>query len=344
MLFYIFSQVNSADVCDNRFNAFLNSWAQNISSDEYIRSVETEFRDDYQTLVHQCFAKTSDDPNKCVLSDNELNGDVYGDDGPLMGCGQCQKIVKQLRANYLKINYTTRKCIDINLFNIVSSQLQSCTRNKLNDSDFIFTNQESLAHSVPLEIINIAEQAMSNRIMANSRLDACKIRNPEKWAMTNLCMKNGRSDMYHTQCIIQKASKISNVPTKCNKRFKDVKQATCNCIAEVREDWRNEIMNIKYSIVNALKDHKCPTDIEQIGNWIRHYNLVSMQCLGKDSQAAIMKTITTWCNENISKDNSGISQCRHLLFQQLFLLTVQTRITTILQCTTQFTSQIDMSH
>ncbi|CAF1477770.1 unnamed protein product [Adineta ricciae] len=232
------------------------------------------------------------DFNKCVLSDNELNGDVYGDDGPLMGCGQCQKIVKQLRANYLKINYTTRKCIDINLFNIVSSQLQSCTRNKLNDSDFIFTNQESLAHSVPLEIINIAEQAMSNRIMANSRLDACKIRNPEKWAMTNL---SSTTDVF-------------SVPTKCNKRFKDVKQATCNCIAEVREDWRNEIMNIKYSIVNALKDHKCPTDIEQIGNWIRHYNLVSMQCLGKDSQAAIMKTITTWCNENISKDNSGISQ------------------------------------
>lgn len=75
--------------------------------------------------------------NKCILSQQDLDTYIYGDDGPLRGCSLCQKLALSIRNKFFKADESVRKCLRDKFSAAVVDELQPCIQKELNDYSFI---------------------------------------------------------------------------------------------------------------------------------------------------------------------------------------------------------------
>lgn len=120
--------------------------------------------------------------------------------------------------------------------------------------------------------------------MAKSRLDMCGKRNSNKAAQTEACLKNGYSGIYSKHCHAAQAAKSKyetheilrthkkitksvlffRVPQSCNRDFRVVKTATCDCMEEKRKDWHDRFDQVQSIVTSATSASQCASDISKV--------------------------------------------------------------------------------
>lgn len=315
--------------CDSSFGAYLNNLKDEISNDATrARALEVENRDDYYTLVRKCFAASSDDASKCALSDDELKGDIYGENGPMKGCSRCQTMARGLRDKYMGSKEEVRKCFRGHLGQAIREELEPCIQGKINDYNFRVPpipdfDEKTFAN------IDIAETGVNYRIVARSRLDACSSVNPAKYATTNPCMQNEYAGIFSKHCQAAKNAKDKAVKPECSARFKEVKKATCECMDEKRESWHGKFAKVKDIVDNAQTASECGSKISDVlGAWVGKLQSALNDCMPNNGQKTDLRTtIELGCGQVI---NGGVKKnelTTGFRFIRLFLDGLNDRIT-----------------
>jgi len=265
-----------ADSCDNSFGSFLNALKDGLRTNT--RDLEVELRDDYNKLVRQCFADSSDD-NKCSLTDDELKTDVYGDGGPLHGCDRCQSMARSFRDKFMKSSDSTRRCFRQHFAKAIKEELEPCIQGKLNDYNFRVPDLPDFDEKT-FQNIEIVETTVGYHIMARSRLDVCQNVNPSKASNTGPCLSKGFNGIYSKHCAAGKSAKSNAVSSNCNGRFNDVKRATCDCMEDKRGEWHTKFANIQKIVNEATSASQCGADISnEIGAWLNKLQSALKECI-----------------------------------------------------------------
>jgi len=324
-----------ADNCNDDFGKYLNNLKDEITKDDNTaRDLEVENRDDYHKLVKQCFL---DDESNCHLAESELQGDIYGEDGPMKGCERCQKMARGLRDKYMGSKEDVRKCFRKHLGDAIREELQPCIQGKIsNGYDFTVPPIPDFDEKT-FKNIDIAETANNYRIWARSRLDACKTVHPDRYATTNLCMEKGYAGIFSKHCQAAKNAKDKAVQSKCSGRFAEVKKATCQCMDEKRESWHDKFDKIKVTVDstrdNTLSASQCGVQINDVvGAWVSKLQNALNDCLPKDSTSSPQKTdlhtlIDLGCGQVYNGGVKGNELTTGFRFIRLFLDALNDRIT-----------------
>jgi len=323
-----------AQSCDNTFGAYLNALKDQLADDSQSKQLETEFRDDYYKLVRQCFAESTDDSSRCALTNDELKGDVYGDSGPLKGCGRCQSLARGLRDKYMNSKEDVRKCFRSHLAQAIREELEPCIQGKISNGYSFKVPVLPDFDEKTFKNIDIAEQAVNYRIISKSRLDACKTVNPGKYSSTGPCINNGYPGIFAKHCQAAKNARSKAVSSSCGGRFDEVKKATCQCMDEKRDDWHSRFAKIQQIVNNAESASQCGNDISNvIGSWLNKLQSALNECLPKDSssgsksQSNLHTLIELGCGQVI---NGGVKKNELTVgfrFIRLFLDALNDRIT-----------------
>jgi len=320
-----------ADNCNNDFGKYLNNLKDEISKDDSTaKALEEENRDDYRKLVKQCFAESSDDESKCHLADSELQGDIYGEDGPMKGCSRCQTMARGLRDKYMHSQEGVRKCFRQHLGDAIREELQPCIQGKIsNGYDFTVPPIPDFDEKT-FKNIDIAETAVNYRIVARSRLDACSSVNPAKYATTNPCMQNEYAGIFSKHCQAAKNAKDKAVKSECSARFGEVKTATCQCMDEKREDWHVKFAKVAEIVKNAQSASQCGDDIDkELGAWVGKLQSALNDCMPSSTgqKTDLHTVIQLGCGQVINGGVKANELTTGFRFIKLFLDGLNDRIT-----------------
>jgi hypothetical protein len=324
--------VSLADDCDNSFGAYLNALKDQLTDDSKSKDLEVEFRDDYYKLVRQCFAQSTDDSSKCALTDDEVKGDVYGDSGPLKGCSRCQSLVKGFRDKFMGSQESVRKCFRTHFAEAVREELEPCIQGKISNGYSFKVPPIPDFDEKTFKNIDIVEAGIDYRIAARSRLDACKAVNPAKYQSSGPCMDNEFSGIYSKHCQAAKAARQKAVQSSCSNRFGKVKDATCQCMIEKRNDWHDRFAKIQDIVKNARSASQCGKDISDVvGAWLNKLQSAMSDCLPTNGQGGEKRDLRTLielgCGQVI---NGGVKQNELTVgfrFIRLFLDALNDRLT-----------------
>jgi len=320
-----------AQSCDNSFKDFLYALKDELVANS--RPIETEFKNDYYTLARKCFADSSSGSN-CYLGDDELNGDVYGDRGPMKGCNRCQGLARSLRDKFMKSKESVRKCLRLKFSQAVREEIEPCIQGKVSNGYDFHVPQLPDFDEKTFESIDIVEAGINYRIMARSRLDACANVNPGKYGPTKQCMDAGYSGIYSKHCSAVKKAK-RQVSSSCGGRFTELKGAVCQCFDEKRLEWQNKFKRIK-AIVDATANggsaSKCANDINSVlGSWLGKIESAMNECIPKDNNGQGQKNLRTLIELGCGQvANGGVSKNELTVgfrFVRLFLDALNDRIT-----------------
>jgi len=244
--------------CDNNYGAYLNALKDEVNTDDNkVNALESEFRDDFHTLVRKAFASSSDDASYCYLPDEDLKVDVYGPDGPMKDCQKCQTMTKNLRDKYFKSKDEVRKCLRAHFASAVREELEPCIQGKISNGYNFHVPPIPDFDEKTFSVINIVEEGVDYRIMARSRLDACRSANAAKYQNTKPIFDKGYPGIYAKHCQASKNAKAKAVSSGCSSRFAEVKGASCTCIDEKREDWHQRFAKIYQIVSNAQSASEC---------------------------------------------------------------------------------------
>jgi len=268
-----------ADDCDNSFGSFLKALKDGMNADDSTATaLESEFTNDYRSLIHKCFSNGG-----CQLTDDELDTPIFGDDGPMKGCSRCQGLASGLEDKYMKSDEKTRKCLRQHLGQAVREELEPCIQGKISNGYNFHVPPIPDFDEKTFNNIETVKKGLYYRIWARSRLDACQSVNPGKYDVTKPCMDNGTPNMFAKHCQIAKAAKAKAVSSSCSARFDEVKKATCQCMDEKRQDWHNRFDKIKNIIDNAQSASQCGKDISDVvGAWLNKLQIALSDCLPKE--------------------------------------------------------------
>jgi hypothetical protein len=337
VIFFILGLVVAARAqnCDNTFGTYLNALKDETASSASVeRDLEVENRDDYFTLVRQCFATSRDDPNKCGLTDDELKGDVYSDDGPMKGCERCQKMARGLRDKYMNSAESVRKCFRSHFAQAIREELEPCIQGKISNGYQFHVPEIPDFDEKTFNNIDIAEKAVNYRIVSRSRLDACQSVNRGKYGNTQPCMEKGYSGMFAKHCQAAKNAKTKALSSQsgCSSRFDEVKSATCQCMDDKRNDWHDRFAKIQKIVSEATSGSSCGQQISDvIGSWLSKIQKTLDECLPKTAETQgktdLHTLIELGCGQVI---NGGVKKNELTVgfrFVRLFLDALNDRIT-----------------
>jgi hypothetical protein len=264
----------------------LNALKGEIADESKSKDLELEYRDDFYKLVRQCFATSTDDSSRCALTDDELKGDVYGDTGPLKGCNRCQSLAKGLRDKYMGSKEDVRKCFREHFSNAIREELEPCIQGKISNGYSFKVPPIPDFDEKTFKNIDTVEQGINYRIVARSRLEACKAINPGKAKSTGPCVDNEFSGIYAKHCQASKNARSKGVSSSCGKRFDEVKKATCQCMDEKRSDWHTRFSKIQEIVNNAQSASECGQKISDVvGAWLNKLQQALSSCLPKDGSS-----------------------------------------------------------
>jgi len=268
-----------ADDCDNTFGAYLNALKDGMTADDSTASqLENEFTNNYRDLIHKCFANGG-----CQLTDDELDSDIYGDDGPMKGCERCQGLARKLDDMFMKSQENVRKCLREHLGQAVREELEPCIQGKISNGYNFHVPPVPDFDALTFKNIDTVKKGLYYRIWARSRMDACNNVNPGKYSVTGPCMDNGYSGIYSKHCQLAKDAKAKAVSSSCSARFSEVKKATCQCMDDKRQDWHNRFDKIKNIVDNAQSASQCGKDISDVvGAWLNKLQTAMSECLPND--------------------------------------------------------------
>jgi len=322
-----------AQDCDNSFGAYLNALKDGTTSDSQTeRDLEIENRDDYKTLVRKCFATSRDNSGKCALTDDELNADVYGPDGPMKDCDRCRGMAKGLHDKYMKSEESVRKCFRSHFAQAVREELEPCIQGKISNGYQFHVPPIPDFDEKTFANIDIAETAVNYRIVARSRLDACQAVNPSNYQNSKPCMDNGYAGIFSKHCQAAKNAESKAVSSSCSSRFGEVKTATCQCMDDKRNDWHDRFAKIQDIVNNAQSASTCGQQISDvIGSWLAKIQSALSDCLPKTGdgtkQTDLRTLIELGCGQVI---NGGVKKNELTVgfrFVRLFLDALNDRIT-----------------
>jgi len=324
-----------AQDCDGSFGAYLNSLKDITTSDNNKeKDLEIENRDDYYKLCRQCFGTSRDDSSKCALTDDELKADVYGPDGPMKDCDRCRTMAKGLHDKYMKSEEGVRKCFRSHFAQAIREELEPCIQGKISNGYNFHVPPIPDFDEKTFNNIDIAETAVNYRIIARSRLDACKAVNTgnSKYQNTQSCMDNEFPGIFSKHCQAAKDAKAKAVSGSCSSRFGEVKTATCQCMDEKRSDWHDRFAKIQDIVNNAQSASTCGQQISDvIGSWLAKIQGALTDCLPKtgdgNKQTDLRTLIELGCGQVI---NGGVKKNELTVgfrFVRLFLDALNDRIT-----------------
>jgi hypothetical protein len=323
----------TAENCDNTFGAYLNALKDDTTSDDTkAKALEEENRDDYRKLIRDCFAESTDDSSKCALTNDELEGDVYGDSGPLKGCSRCQTMVKGFRDKFMNSKEEVRKCFRSHFAQAVREELEPCIQGKISDGYNFKVPPVPDFDEKTFQNIEIAEAAVNYRIKARSRLDACQSVNPGKYANSGPCMNKGYAGIFAKHCQSAKNAKSKAVSSGCGARFGEVKGATCKCMDEKRDEWHVKFAKIQDIVNNAESASQCGKEISDVvGAWLSKLQSALSECMPKEGNSNQQRDLRTLielgCGQVI---NGGVKKNELTVgfrFIRLFLDALNDRIT-----------------
>lgn len=276
--------------CDDAFGKFLDELKKSQGKTKNAENLANELRDDYYRLVRQCFASAADDSSKCFLADDEIKGDVYGENGPLKGCDRCQKLASSLRDKVLKLNKNDKECFQSMIMKAFWQSLEPCVRGTIsNGYSFTVLSIGDWSPMMDSAVLSSFLQAIDSRIAAGSRLQACGAVNPTKYRSTAPCMKNGFPNMYQKHCQAVKDAVSVSVSNQCNARFKEIAKATCTCINAKADDFRRSFSQIQDVVTNAKSASECGQQISDImGSWMSTFQNTLNQCKIGDADSKRM--------------------------------------------------------
>jgi len=277
--------------------------------------------------------ESTDDSSRCALTDDELKGDVYGDSGPLKGCSRCQTLAKGLRDKYMGSKEDVRKCFRQHFATAVREELEPCIQGKISNGYSFHVPDIPDFDQKTFQNIDIVEQGINYRIVARSRLDACKAVNPAKFQSTGPCMDKEFAGIFAKHCQAAKDARAKAVSSSCSSRFDEVKKATCQCMNEKRNDWHDRFVKIQDIVNNAQTASQCGQQISDVvGAWLNKLQGALSDCLPKDpnnptQQRDLRTLIELGCGQVI---NGGVKKNELTVgfrFIRLFLDALNDRIT-----------------
>jgi hypothetical protein len=318
--------VTADNSCDASFKAYLDSLKNQIVQDSNTGPLENELADDYVNLCHRCF-DTAQGGSKCVLPDDQLNADVFGDSGPLRECERCRALATKLRDAYFQSAEETRKCFRNALSDAIRDELQPCIGGRLNEPNFRIPPLPDFDANT-FKYKDVVLRGISVRVMSRSRLDACASMNPAKAEKTSSCLDDEYSNIYSKHCSIAKSARSSAVQGGCNSRFNAVRKATCQCMDDKREDWHNKLKQVKDIIDKATSGTQCGLDITAaLGVWIGKLENAIKTCMPGKLNTSLSKLFELACGQAVAGNIKKSELATGFRFARYFLDALNDRIT-----------------
>ncbi|UJR18843.1 hypothetical protein I4U23_021971 [Adineta vaga] len=298
--------------CSSSFTAFLNSLSTQAT--EYGRELDDEFDTDFVKQVAKCFDPyQTADSKKCVLSNDKLNANFYGDGGPLHGCDKCVEMATDIRNRIVDADSATKKCFFNKFALAVLNDVEPCIRSTLNDQTF----------NLPISIldlwyggpsyegsIKIIESGISHRVMAYSRLDECAARSLQRAQASQKCMDNYQG-LFHKHCNISEKAAASSVTRDCRMIFDRTNNATCKCLDIKRDEWHDRLDKLKDAVLNFKGNITvCSAGIKAaLGHWVQDFDYIQNACIPKDAargkilNVPLSRLIDVTCNRLVGAVN-----------------------------------------
>uniref|UniRef100_A0A915IRS3 Uncharacterized protein n=1 Tax=Romanomermis culicivorax TaxID=13658 RepID=A0A915IRS3_ROMCU len=286
--------------CNSSFKKYLNCIAESTGDPSKGKNLEDEFADDFEILASRSFdpSRTSNN-GRCVLSNAELKTDIFGDDGPLRNCPDCQKIAKDLKKKIFDAPEDVRLCLRLELADAVVDELQPCIARELNDPNFRvpplpdFDEGSSSFQDVILK-------AVSYRVMAYSRLYACGGVSVTRANATQAALQN-KAGLFKNHCGLSSSCKQKINPS-CNDDFFKVEKATCKCMFVKKDEWHAKFEIVRDSIENFQSQDICSKSIKDaVGGWRYKLQSALRKCVpARDNLLATLsidKAIDTACGD-----------------------------------------------
>lgn len=284
ILFCVVATVISAQQlapCASSFKGFMECLAASTGDASKGKVLEQEFDDDFKKQCTSCFdpnEKDSVNRNKCKLSQNTLlNTDVFGPDGPLQDCKQCQEYGKAIKDQIFNAPDSVRKCVRDQFTKIVVNDLQPCIKDQVHDQTFTIPPLPDFdEHSGAY--LQLILDAIGHRIMAYSRMSVCSDRDINRYKATSSCLDN-KSGYYSKHCDLSKSC-LNKVSSSCQAAFTQTKDATCTCLLKKRQEL--------YAILNKVKDAvfnkensvaTCTSGVTSaLGHWVNDLSSIKDAC------------------------------------------------------------------
>uniref|UniRef100_A0A915IQE2 Uncharacterized protein n=1 Tax=Romanomermis culicivorax TaxID=13658 RepID=A0A915IQE2_ROMCU len=292
--------------CDNTFKSYLDCIASSTGDAVKGKALESEFADDYRKLVARSFDSTRTSSNqKCVLSDDELQTDIFGDNGPLHGFPEGQKIATDIKNQFFKASEDIRKCLRLEFAAAVVDEMQPCIAQKIGNPNFKVPELPDFDKNTQT-FLDVVLRGVSYRVMAYSRLYACNAAFPDRATKTKALLDD-KSGLFKLHCDLNKSCR-SNVDNSCGAQFDKVKSATCSCMYIKRDDWHTKFDKVRDAIENFSTSSQCSSAIKDaVGGWRYKLQNAMKKCIpDKDNLLAsigIDKAIDKGCDELAGKSS-----------------------------------------
>uniref|UniRef100_A0A0N5B6E9 Saposin B-type domain-containing protein n=1 Tax=Strongyloides papillosus TaxID=174720 RepID=A0A0N5B6E9_STREA len=232
------------------FGSYLSCVKRSLDAD--YGGFESEVQEHYRQAASKCFSSSISEANKkdrCVLTLNDLNSKAWDRNGPLRDCSICRTFASGAIKAILNTPAEDQKCIRNEISKAIAKEANYCISKKisnfpgvpeipdLEESSFFF--KESVMNSI------------SDFILVQSRLAFCGERKPKRAQNTRKCLKKPFDGFLSKHCqVIQNCD--AQVPGSCLSQVKEVRDATCECVDEARNDLKQRISSISQAIQESI--------------------------------------------------------------------------------------------
>jgi hypothetical protein len=286
--------VLSATDCNTSFSKYLQCIADATGDSKKGKELEQEFLDDFDKHVADCFdeADQNGKNTKCILSQANLNTDVFGPDGPLKGCDDCRKYATDAKNIIFNTSESIRTCFRVKFAAAVVNDLQPCIRTELKDQTFTIATLPDFDKSTK-DFLDLALKSTSHRVMAYSRLDVCNSRYTSRAQTSGTCLDNTKG-LYPKQCALSKSCKTSAIAADCADKFGKVSAATCKCLNVKRDEWHAALNKVHDAVFNdAHSSTTCSTGVKAaLGHWTQDFEDILKTCVPAGGTDALSKALS----------------------------------------------------
>uniref|UniRef100_A0AC35U2D9 DUF725 domain-containing protein n=1 Tax=Rhabditophanes sp. KR3021 TaxID=114890 RepID=A0AC35U2D9_9BILA len=247
--------VSSQDCSTDRgTKAVFGNYLQCIKSslDSDYGTFETEMQQHTRRAASVCFASSIGEANKknsCVLSISDLDNKAWDRNGPLRDCSICRTFASGAIKAILNTPAADQKCIRTEISKAIAREANYCISKKI-------ANFPGVPEIPDLEeaSVNFKDNVMasiSDFILIQSRLAFCEERKPARASNTRSCMKKPFNGYLTKHCVAIKKCD-SQLSGACSTQVQAVKDATCECVNEARNDLKHRISSISSAINEAI--------------------------------------------------------------------------------------------
>jgi len=310
LILLLFTVTSAWADCNKVFVDYLNCIAASTGDPTTGKALEVEFDDDFVKHVADCFdaADNNGQNTKCILSRANLDTDVFGPDGPMASCDVCRNYTADLRDKIFKSPESVRLCFREKFSAALGNDLQPCIREQLNDQTFTVPTLPDFDKS-SVGFLDTILTDMSHRVMAYSRLSACKERFQSRYDKSSTCMAN-TAGLYPKHCDLTKTCKSSQVTSDCSASFGNTATATCKCLNIKRDEWNQQLNKIHDAIFNSEKSPTvCSSGVKAaLGHWVTDLEDIFKECMPSGtispgstiSSLSVSKLIEAGCIQAVS--------------------------------------------